>query len=216
MLYGLRLGPTGCRAARALRTVAAAAACVWLAVSGAHAGDREDATLAVERFQATLIDVMKEAGRLGYDGRYRKLDPAVRRSHDLPRISEIAAGRHWRAFDEAQRARLVDTFSRWTVGTYALRFDSYSGQVFRTESAEADARGDVLVRSVMLRPNDPPIHFDYVLRRRDDAWRIVNIIVDGVSDLAIRRAEFASMLSRDGFDALIAQLEAKIADYARP
>ena len=200
----------------ALRSTFAAAACVLLAVPGARADDPKDASAVVERFQAALIGVMKEADRLGYDGRYRRLDPAVRESHDLARISEIAAGKHWRTLDSGQRTRLVDTFSRWTVATYALRFDSHAGQTFRVESAEADSRGDVLVRSVMLRPKDPPIRFDYVLRRRDGSWRIVNIIVDGVSDLAIRRAEFASVLSREGFDALIAELEAKIADYRRP
>ena len=48
----------------------------------------------------------------------------------------------------------------------------------------------------------------------NNQWRIVNIIVNGVSDLALKRAEYNSLLEREGFQALIAKLEEQIRGYA--
>ena len=54
----------------------------------------------------------------------------------------------------------------------------------------------------------------YLLHHVNNQWRIVNIIVNGVSDLALKRAEYNSLLEREGFQALIAKLEEQIRGYA--
>ena len=41
-------------------------------------------------------------------------------------------------------------------------------------------------------------------------WKIINILADGVSDLALKRAEYSAIIQRDGFSALLSLLEQKI------
>jgi phospholipid transport system substrate-binding protein len=53
------------------------------------------------------------------------------------------------------------------------------------------------------------------MRKIDGRWRIINIIADGVSDLALERAEYSSVIRRYGFNALLAKLKERIAGYAR-
>ena len=60
------------------------------------------------------------------------------------------------------------------------------------------------------RGSEPPVRFDYVLRQTNDGWRIVNVLADGVSDLALKRVEYRAILQRDGFQALIDMLKDKI------
>ena len=43
-----------------------------------------------------------------------------------------------------------------------------------------------------------------------DGWRIINILADGVSDLALKRVEYRAILQRDGFPKLIDMLKKKI------
>ena len=43
--------------------------------------------------------------------------------------------------------------------------------------------------------------------------QIINIIHDGISDLALKRAQYTSIIDRDGFPALLAKLVEKIAMY---
>ena len=60
-----------------------------------------------------------------------------------------------------------------------------------------------------------PIRFEYVVGQLNGSWRIINIVVDGISDLAIKKAQYTSVMDREGFDALLAKLAQKISDYAK-
>jgi phospholipid transport system substrate-binding protein len=72
-------------------------------------------------------------------------------------------------------------------------------------------REQVLVRTRIIKGKDEVARLDYVLRETKDGWRIINIIANGVSDLALKRVEYRSILERDGFPALIDMLKKKIA-----
>jgi phospholipid transport system substrate-binding protein len=170
----------------------------------------------VERFQDELLAVMKQAESLGYQGRYERLAPAVRDSHDLKAIAQIAVGPYWDELDEDQEMRLVDTFSRLSIATYAHRFDGYSGETFNIESGDSLSRDVVTVHSILIRPANEDIRFDYMLHQGAEGFEIVNIVVDGVSDLALKRAEYTQVLADQGFDALLAKLKDRISSYAEP
>jgi len=71
----------------------------------------------------------------------------------------------------------------------------------------------VLVRTELLKSSGTRVHLDYVLQHRQGHWRIINIIANGVSDLALKRADYSSVLKRQGFQTLIDMLEHKIRRY---
>jgi phospholipid transport system substrate-binding protein len=48
-----------------------------------------------------------------------------------------------------------------------------------------------------------------VLQAADGSWRIANVIADGVSDLALKRAEYQTMLNESDVDGLVSELEAQ-------
>jgi phospholipid transport system substrate-binding protein len=185
---------------------------VWVSFAPA---DEPDAKQVIAQFQDTLIGVMKDAKSLGYKGRYDKLAPEVQASHDLPLIARVSAGQYWDGLNEQQRALLIKTFTELSVATYASRFDEYSGEHFQMVGEQPLRRGDVLVQSVLIKANGDKVHFDYQLRKTENTWRIINIVVDGVSDLALKRAEYTSILQDKGFDALLAKLNDKIAQYEK-
>ncbi len=181
----------------------------------AMAADEKSPTAVVEGFQGVLISVMKDADELGYQGRYDRLGPAIEDSHDLNAISQIALGGAWDKLTSAQKQLFVEKFSQLSIATYAFRFDSYNGQQFETLSNQKLENGDALVRSRLVAPSGEVNNFDYVLRDTGNGWRIINIIVNGISDLALKRAEYSSVIRRQGFEQLIAQLDEKIALYSK-
>lgn len=180
----------------------------------AIAQDAPKASQVIEDFQSELLDVMKNADELGYQGRYRRLAPAVKRSHSLPILARVSAGRSWKKLDAQQKQTLIDTFARLSVATYANQFDGYSGEAFKVVSEEKTTRGDRLVRTILVKADGEEIHLDYVLRNNASRWMIINIIADGVSDLALKRSEYSAILRREGFDALIDKLNGKIETYS--
>jgi phospholipid transport system substrate-binding protein len=168
----------------------------------------------VEDFQNVLIDSMKQGQDLGFKGRYDKLDVAVKKSHDLPKITRIVVGKQWEELSPDQQNKLEQVFSQLIVSLYAHNFKSYGGETFSFISEEETGRGGVVIHSNLHVPNDKDIKFDYMMKKKDDDWQIINIIADGVSDLALKRSEYTSVLSKEGFDALIAKITEKIDSYA--
>jgi phospholipid transport system substrate-binding protein len=169
----------------------------------------------VEKFQAELIAVMKNGKQLGYAGRYDKLYEPVSNSHDLTKIARIVVGKEWEKLSEAQQQKLVDDFVRLSVASYAHNFKDYSGESFVFDSEEETTRGGVVVHSTLSIPDDKSVKFDYMLKEKGTSWRIINIIANGVSDLALKRSEYTTILQREGFDALIAKINEKIDNYSK-
>lgn len=185
-----------------------------LTVSSISFADELSARQVVEEFQNELLTVMKQGKALGFKGRYDKLDLSVRKSHDLPKIARIVVGKQWEELSAEQQTKLETVFSQLSVSAYAHNFKDFSGESFTFLSEEETGRGGVVIHSNLLIPGEKNVKFDYMMKKKDDGWRIINIIADGVSDLALKRSEYTSVLSKDGFDALIAKITEKIDNYA--
>jgi len=159
---------------------------------------------------------MKDAKTLGYDGRFERLEPVINELFDIPFMAEKSIGRHWKTVDEENRAHLLATFERFTVANYAGRFTGYSGQLFETLRQQASKHGTVLVYSRLVLEDGEIIQLNYRLRpAEDDGWRIIDVLLNGtVSELALRRSEYSSLIQREGFTALMSAINERIDDLA--
>lgn len=197
---------------RPLRRFAAAmvALACLAAVPGAAAGP---ASAVIEKLNAEFLKVMQNGPALGYDGRYKELEPVLSDSFDFAIMARVAAGQHWGEMTEAQQAKLVDSFRRYSLAIYASRFKDYSGEKFEVLGEEEKQKGAVLVQNRIIRSNGEPIRIDYLLRPDDGQLRIIDVFLkSSVSEIAVRRSEFSEVLGSGGYDALIATLEQRIAD----
>lgn len=170
----------------------------------------------IQRLDDTLLDVMRNAQRLGYQGRYQRLAPVLTEVYNFPAMAQLAVGpENWNNFTPEQRQRFIDAFTRMSISTYAARFDGYSGESFRIISEEPQ-RGGVLVKTQLVRPADEPVALNYVMRQFDGRSRIIDVFLEGTfSELSRYRAEYTSVLRRQGYDALINQLETVIRNHER-
>ena len=53
------------------------------------------------------------------------------------------------------------------------------------------------------------------MHQRDGAWRIINVISQGVSDISLKRAEYQSVIRKHGFDGLLNRIETQTAKMVR-
>ncbi|MBX3615742.1 ABC transporter substrate-binding protein [Nitrosomonas sp.] len=166
----------------------------------------------IQYLQSSLLHVMQNGEKLGYDGRYKYLEPVIDQSHDISLIIKTILGAtYWSQLDPTQQALMVETFRQLSIATYAGRFTQHEGEQFRIIEQRNLPRDQVLVRSQLTKSDGGTVNFDYVLHLDQGHWRITNILFDGVSDLAIKRGEYRSILQRSGFQALIDMLKEKIA-----
>jgi len=184
-------------------------ACATLARAEAPSSQ---AIAAIDRLHATLLTAMKDADKLGYEGRRKLIEPVVDETMDLPFMAEKAAGRFWKDFSEADRARWVAAFRGNTVANYAGRFNRFSGQSFVTYGEEPAPFDTLLVKTTLKDPEGEDVQLNYRMKTESDHWRVIDIYMHGtVSELALRRAEYSSALERDGLDKVVQSLERQAA-----
>jgi phospholipid transport system substrate-binding protein len=171
-------------------------------------------TQVVEKLHASLLTVMKEAEKLGYQGRYDRLNPVITATFDFPFIARIVVGRYWDDFSDEEKAKFVETFTRLSIATYAGRFDGYSGERFEVVSSKATRQGRIVVRSVLIKPEGDEIKLDYILHKNENQWNIINVVANGVSDLSLKRTDYTTFLKKKGFGSFIDKLNEKISSYS--
>jgi phospholipid transport system substrate-binding protein len=174
----------------------------------------DDAKKPVDRLNNALIEVMKGGKQLGYQGRYKKLEPVVKDTFEFEAVSQIALGGHWKKLDKPQKTAFMEKLTDLSIATYAAQFKEYGGESFTYDSNQDLKNGRMLLRYNFTAPKEKPIKFEYVLGELNGQWQIINIIVDGISDLALKKAQYTSVIDREGFDSLLNKLTQKIADYA--
>lgn len=179
-----------------------------LSASGAGSDNPEQV---IGQLQSSLLQVMREGEKLGYEGRYKFLEPVIDQSHDIDLIIKTILGAtYWSQLDKTQQDLIGSTFRQLSIATYASRFTQYEGEQFKIIEQRTLPRDQTLVRSQLTKSDGGTVNFDYVLHQMEGHWRIANILFDGVSDLAIKRGEYRAVLQRDGFAALIELLKEKI------
>lgn len=187
---------------------AAAAAAGWpgVAQDAAVATDTPAATIA--SLQQALVAASGRTSSSTVEQRYRALEPVIVATHDLPYIAEFALRRQWPSLTEAGRERFIAAFQRLSVMTYAARFGNVASDAFRPlETGEPDGNARVQVATGIKREGQPDVSLEYLLQQNAQRWRIINIIADGVSDLALKRAEYQRVFADGGIEGLIAELE---------
>ena len=173
-------------------------------------------TAVVERLQAALLEAMQNADRLGFAGRRALLEPVLSDAYDFDAIARVSAGPAWSSWSEADRARFAQLVRDVSIATYADRFDGFHGERFEVLGEAPGQRGTMVVRTRLIRPNDPAVALDYVLAQRPQGWRIVDVLLDGkFSELARQRAEYGAVLKEEGYAGLVGRLEAQLARMAQ-
>lgn len=181
---------------------------VWGYGVNAFAGE---ATHVVTELQESIMTIMKKGHDLGYTGRYQSISPAVEKTHDLDTIARLVVGRHWKELDANQRSAFIETFKDLSISMYAGRFKDYGGEQFTIFSETSLKRGNrKLVTSHFVKSDGEKITFSYILHQVHDQWKIISVSVNGVSDMALKRAEYGSILRKDGFPTLIERLKNQI------
>jgi phospholipid transport system substrate-binding protein len=164
----------------------------------------------VRGFYDTLLTTMKNGPTLGQSGRYARLAPVVDRVFDVRSMTRLAIGPSWATLPPTRQQQLIDAFRHYVAATYADRFDGYSGQQLQV-TGERPYNADVIVQTKIVKSDGDTTTLDYLMHENQGLWQISDVYLDGtISQLAIQRSEFYSILRREGVDGLVMALNRKV------
>ena len=158
----------------------------------------------IAALNSSLLDVLKRSDELGYQGRKDALQPILERAFDLDFMAKMAIGRRWRKLSDENREAWKQMFKELTFANYASRFKGYSEQSFDLIGEEPGANGTKIAKTRIVNPKDDDVAIDYRLRDlKEEGWKVIDIYLKGtISEIALRRSEYGSILEREGFAAL--------------
>jgi phospholipid transport system substrate-binding protein len=180
---------------------------------GSFPSRAQTASAAAEHIQSYYRDLMptvRQAGGLTVRERDRRFTPAITSAFDLATMTRLAVGPAWKGFSPAQQVAVQDAFTRFIVADYASQINNYSGESFVVDpqtTPETRGGGEV-VKTRLLQPGGKTVSINYLVR----GGRVIDVYLNGtISDLAMRRDEFASIIASGGADGLIKRLHDRTA-----
>lgn len=121
------------------------------------------------------------------------------RYFDIPSIGRFVLARYWRPATEQERERFLDLFQEVNVYTWARRFGDYNGQQLAIGQATPDGENGAIVdTSVEQAGGQQPIRVQWRLRERGDAYKVVDLVIEGVSMAITYRSEYGAAIASNG------------------
>jgi phospholipid transport system substrate-binding protein len=179
----------------------------------ARAQSGPDPVTIIAAFYGVLADIMQRGPELGFDGRYKVVEPALLETFDILTMCKIAVGPDWTPMSGADKDALLDAFNTYMVSTYAARFKEVNGLQFTVGEAKPVGENRVLVATQIVKAGGDPVDLNYLFRMNEGTWRVIDIYLSGtISEMARMRSDFAQSLQAGGAQGLVAELQRKTAE----
>jgi len=160
--------------------------------------------------QQTIDDVLGvlHDQALSLEQKKDKVESIAYERFDFELICRFVLARNWKTLSEQQQRDFVDAFKKHLSATYRDTLDSFRDEKITVEGSSPEARGDVTVRTIVREGSDDT-KVDYRLRKTDQGWRGIDVIIEGVSLVQNFRTQVQEIISTEGADALIQKLRDK-------
>ena len=203
------------------RAPAAAAANVMLAVAAGPAAGPGRALA-----QGSPLSAAGFIGRLHHCATAAMADPSldrrqrkqallglIRRDFDLETIGLFALGRYRRGATESERKQYLALFEGRLVESHFAKLQDYADGGLEIVAVRDAGTRNTFVVTEMVRRQGAPWRVEWRVRRGRQGYKIVDVVVEGVSMVISQRAEVASVMRSNGgrIEGLLAALHATAA-----
>ncbi len=145
-------------------------------------------------------------------GRQARIRALIEENFAFTVIGRYVAGKAWRKASPGQRGRYQQSFKSWVLNGFTKRLSVYSSGGMKILGGRKTGRRDALVSTLVTRPSGPAIEARWRVRATPQGYRILDIMIGGVSMALTQRAEFRSVIRRQGMGGLIQRLQTQSAE----
>ena len=128
-----------------------------------------------------------------------ELRQILNKSIDMKTIGRFALGKTWREIDDQQKARYLKLFRDYVLYSYSKRLLSYDGETFNVVKSRP-IRRDALVYTLINQASGEPLETYWRVRRQNNAYYVIDVIVEGISMAVTQRSEFRTVIRQRGVE----------------
>lgn len=176
------------------------------------AAEDTDITAAPRKLiEDTAAGIVSALGRQDQsaEARVAEIEKIANEVFDFTTMSKLVLARHWRKLDKEKRVEFVREFKRNLSKTYGTRLDRYDQENIEVFGSQLEPRDDVSIKTRIVGGQFNGAVISYRLRKRSERWRIIDVVIEGVSLVSNYRSQFAEILSNGTIDDLLAKLRDK-------
>lgn len=137
---------------------------------------------------------------------YDLVSQIVLPNFDFELMSRWVLGRGWQQASPDQRRQFTTEFRTLLVRTYAKALLEYSNETIQVLPQSSQTGDEAMIRTEVRPKTGQPIQINYSMHLGSGAWKVYDVIVDGISLVTNYRSTFATQIRNSGMDAVIADL----------
>ena len=143
------------------------------------------------------------------ESRRARIEAIADEVFDFETMSKLSMARNWKRLSKAQRPEFVREFRQHLSRNYGSRLDRYQQTDVEVVGARVEPRNDVTVLSKVVGGQFDGVKMNYRVRNRTGEWKVIDVVIEGVSLVGNFRSQFAEVMSRGGADELLHQLRTR-------
>ncbi|TDU80898.1 phospholipid transport system substrate-binding protein [Prosthecobacter fusiformis] len=137
-----------------------------------------------------------------------KARPVLQKHISFETMTRRAVGVGWRQFSGDQQKKAVQLFTTLVIRTYSGKFTPGESATVNFKTALAPAAGRVDVPTDLIYKGS---RYNVTYRmEQESGWRIVDVVIEGVSMVANYRAQLDASFKKGGATAVISSLEQSV------
>ncbi len=181
-----------------------------LAAPGARAMTESEAAAraVIAETVEEVLSVLRDKSR-PTEERIRSLEEIVYGRFDLYVMSRLVLARNWKRFSDEQKEQYVAEFKQYLTNSYGNRIERYDQQDVEIVGEREEPRGDVVVKTRIRGGEFEGALVEYRLRSQDSEWRVIDVVIEGISMVSNYRDQFKSIVSAGGPELLLQKLKEK-------
>ncbi len=135
-----------------------------------------------------------------------------RQNVDTEWMARFTMGRFHRQATPAQKQKFSKLYADYVIYSYIPKFRMYAGERMNVTQVLDEGEGMFTVKSTLStkKSSTGSVLVDYKLKKSGSAFKIIDIVGEGVSLITTQRSDFSTPLDTIGIDGFLERLEQRV------
>lgn len=171
--------------------------------------DVQGASNFVDKIAQQVISIVKD-DKLNKNMKTDQIFKLLNDNFDLKWMSKFVIGKNYRQLSDQQKSEYQDIYGKFFLYSYLPNLMKYTNESFKIDRSNTSEDGLYTIYTAIIRDNgQEPILINYQIKEKDGQYKVIDVIVEGVSAIMSQRSEFDSIIAQSGLDKFLVNLKAK-------
>jgi phospholipid transport system substrate-binding protein len=155
----------------------------------------------------SILAILKD-GQLDKGSKREKMRAIINESFDFRAMSQRTLATNWKKATEEEKQKFTGLFSQLIENSYMGKLEAYTNEVVKYPGEKVEGRKAVVDTLIVTSSAEIPVN--YKMYRKGENWLVYDVVIEGVSLISNYRSSYQVIVKREGFDGLLAKMQAKI------